>query len=255
MKNLSIITIMLVFGLVWSLSLTAQEMPIHSKSPEAVQILRNAMEQIGHDMPFFGESVEKALELDEEMYLPNVFSAFRAKDMKNEEMFGKYMAQVTAYKGELSEGERLFAQMLDETNEETPDNSPIAQQLVDLYPEDAAIHLMAGFMFAESKKFEKANAMFTRVIELKDLPAAYNMMGYAYMRSGQLEKAKTAFETYQKIAPDHANPYDSMGDYLMAVKEYEAAAQSFEKAASLNKNFTGSAKKAVEARKKLAENK
>lgn len=81
-----------------------------------------------------------------------------------------------------------------------------------------------------------------------DFGSAYNTLGYAYMRKNEMENAKSAFEKYLVTSPSDANPYDSMGDYLMANKEYNKAAEFYDKAAA--KGMSSATERAAVAREK-----
>ena len=66
-----------------------------------------------------------------------------------------------------------------------------------------------------------------------DFTPAYNMLGYAYMDKEDLENAGKALQEQVRLAPGLANPYDSMGDYYLAVGDNELALKYFEKSASM----------------------
>lgn len=228
--------------------LHAQEMPIHAATPEIAQKLRSAMELTGHDMQLMSQQIGSLLEMDENLFIANVFMASQAEGMGNEEMLQRHLKRVKRHEGELSEGEKVFAEMLGHEGDDSFDFSPIGAKLVKLYPNDAALHVIAGYLYMQSEKPKQAIAVFQKAVDLKGLAGAYNMMGYAYMQLKDMDKAKASFEAYQQAAPNHANPYDSMGDYYMAIEDFAMAAASFEKAASMDERFATSKEKAQNAR-------
>ena len=57
-----------------------------------------------------------------------------------------------------------------------------------------------------------------------------NVLGYSYMDSDNLEKAKTLFEEYISQYPSGYNPFDSMGEFYFAQKDYENAKIYYNKA-------------------------
>ena len=77
---------------------------------------------------------------------------------------------------------------------------------------------------------ERANALLAMD---PDFTPAYNMLGYAYMDKGDLENAGKVLQEQVRLAPGLANPYDSMGDYYLAVGDSELALKYFEKSASM----------------------
>jgi TolA-binding protein len=50
------------------------------------------------------------------------------------------------------------------------------------------------------------------------------------MQSGDLDKAKSFFEEYIESYPSGYNPYDSMGEFYFAQKDYENAKTYYNKA-------------------------
>ena len=82
-----------------------------------------------------------------------------------------------------------------------------------------------------------------------DFGSTYNILGYAYMRKKEMEKAKSAFDKYLVASPKDANPYDSMADYFMANKEYKNAAEYYDKA--FEKGMSGASERAAKAREML----
>jgi tetratricopeptide (TPR) repeat protein len=75
-----------------------------------------------------------------------------------------------------------------------------------------------------------------------------NTLGYTYMAMEQFEEAAKALDKYIELKPDDPNPYDSKGDYYMAVEEYGKAYESFMKAVKIDSTWTGSLQKANRAR-------
>lgn len=125
------------------------------------------------------------------------------------------------------------------------------ENLVDMYPSDPQTHkilyLIQQMYF---KDYEGAILSLERAIkECPDFPLAYNQLGYAYMELREFEKAEDALDSYIRLAPDQANPYDSKGDYFMATEQYEAAYESYMKAFELDSSvFANSKRKAKKAR-------
>ena len=66
-----------------------------------------------------------------------------------------------------------------------------------------------------------------------DFTPAYNMLGYAYMDKEDLENAGKALQEQVRSAPGLANPYDSMGDYYLAIEDNVSALKYFEQSAKM----------------------
>ncbi|MEM8524797.1 MAG: hypothetical protein AAGG68_09135 [Bacteroidota bacterium] len=109
----------------------------------------------------------------------------------------------------------------------------------------AALH--AGYTDGDN---EAAIKYAEKVVEFRpDLAPIYNVLGYAYMDIGQMDKAKVAFEKQIALSPKQANPYDSMADYYVVMKDYAKAAENYDKAAALG--LTDAKERADEAREKM----
>ncbi|MEL6132485.1 MAG: tetratricopeptide repeat protein, partial [Bacteroidota bacterium] len=220
----------------------------NATNPEAVNEIRAAFNMIGHDMVAFTEHVENAHKLDPTMPIAN---AFLALDPLKAEYCGQYVMKFNDFKGEYTPVELLFKDMLGQLANPNFKMASMGEQFTDLYPEDAGLHAFVGYMYTLNEMPRLARKHFERAVSLDQHPGAYNMLGYDYLESGQLAQAKRSFDAYLDAFPNHPNPYDSMGDYFMKVKEYDLAVEAYEKALSMSPGSTFAARKAEEARAKM----
>ena len=72
----------------------------------------------------------------------------------------------------------------------------------------------------------------------------YNVLGYVYLEQKQYDKAKEAFDKYIAMEANRPNPYDSKGDYFMAIKAFDEANVSFMRAFAMDSLFVESKQKA-----------
>ena len=79
-------------------------------------------------------------------------------------------------------------------------------------------------MLERAKALYAMNPNFTPVL---------NMMGYAYMEKGDLDNAGKKFQEQIRRASGSANPYDSMGDYYLAMKNDSDALRYFEQSVKM----------------------
>lgn len=228
---------------------SAQQMEMHASDPEAIQLVDEALQNMGHDMVLFGANVEKAAKLDPAMVVANFFVAMDPD--RDKEAARPYIERIQVYEGKTSAGEDILIEMTAHFDEDDYDFLAEVAQLAEVYPADARIHLLIGTVYMYGQKPALAIPYLKKASELDQLPGAYNMLGYAYMGLGKLDEAQASFEAYGAAAPNHYNPFDSMGDYYMAIEDYAAAAESFDKAAELNPDFPGHAEKAAKAREKM----
>ena len=67
---------------------------------------------------------------------------------------------------------------------------------------------------------------------------AYNQLGYITMMQGRFAEAEEYFTSYRFIAPDQANPHDSLGELFIVLGRYDEARNSFEQALVQKPDFT-----------------
>ena len=79
-------------------------------------------------------------------------------------------------------------------------------------------------MLERAKALYAMNPNFTPVL---------NMMGYAYIEKGDLDNAGKMLQEQVRRASGSANPYDSMGDYYLAMENNADALKYFEQSAKM----------------------
>ncbi len=240
MKNVLLFTLSLIL----CATLSAQTMEPTSENAEAIKALRMALDVFGHDMYQFGENIDKAYELDNDMFLALMFKGVGAGPEEGQALIKKAMSIET----DLNAGEMVFKGMMANLGDTAYKAGDDASKLVELYPDDAALYAFVGYLYNSDGEPSKALELLKKAERTEPTPAIYNMMGYAYLQMQEMDEAKNAFAKYLELAPQSANPFDSMGDYFMAAEEYEAAAKSFEKAYEIDNRMTESKAKAQKAR-------
>jgi len=66
---------------------------------------------------------------------------------------------------------------------------------------------------------------------------AYNLLGYDALARGDFAEAERMFATYRYIAPDQANPHDSLAELYMLRGRYEEAREELEAALEIRPDF------------------
>ncbi len=66
---------------------------------------------------------------------------------------------------------------------------------------------------------------------------SYNMLGYGALKNGDYELAIEHMQKYAFLAPDLANPHDSLGEVYMAIGRYEDAEAEYIQAVKMQPNF------------------
>lgn len=79
----------------------------------------------------------------------------------------------------------------------------LAGQLEKSYPERADLVLLAGRTLVAQQRMRAATESFSRAVGLDPLsPEAHYQLGFAAIRTGDLERANRALETYLRLVPD-----------------------------------------------------
>ena len=77
----------------------------------------------------------------------------------------------------------------------------------------------------------------------------YNASGYFFLRHKKYEKAIAMFKKQVEMAPDQANPYDSLGDGYKAAGKYNLAREAYQKALEIDPDFEAPKKNLEELQK------
>jgi len=117
-----------------------------------------------------------------------------------------------------------------------------ANRLIDEYrkrfPDDPAVLETAAAVAFQRGDNEAAERLYRRLIELSpNWVIAYNQLGYLTMREGRFAEAEEHFTSYRFIAPDQANPHDSLGELYIILGRLPEAVQCFETALEIKKDF------------------
>lgn len=79
----------------------------------------------------------------------------------------------------------------------------LATDLENSYPDDAGLELLAGRVFIAQGRMRAAMEAFSRAVGLEPaLADAHFLLGYAAVRTGELDRASTAWDTYLRLSPN-----------------------------------------------------
>lgn len=219
-----------------------------TKSVEAYSYYEQAVEAFYRtEYPKMFELTEKALEADPEFFMGYVLGSFHFQADKKE----WYLNKVVQYKGRLNKGERILKQIAEELIMDS--QAPLSsywKEFIKKYPDNLQVMAMWSFMlFNQDGQEKKTIWALDECLKLKpNLPFVYKFRGYIFLKREQFDKAECAFNRYVWLVPEMANPYDSKGDYYMAIKDYDNAIENFRKAYEMNSGNTHSLEKLEEAK-------
>ena len=229
---------------------SAVRMPVTTDSELALELYETGL--VAYDQ-FKGElawhNFQYAIREDPEFFMAHYWMYFMTSEKSKEVAEAAFKSDI-----ELDQGEELIRTslkyLLDGQDEKVVET---LKKVVDLYPKDPHLHkILYLFQLRYLKDNEGAIESMERTV--KEVPGyvpVYNFLGYAHMYMEEYEKAEEAFDTYIRLAPTQANPYDSKGDYFMETKQFEEAYKSYMKAYEIDSGFQISKKKALKAKEMM----
>ncbi|MDI1324091.1 MAG: hypothetical protein PSV36_15165 [Algoriphagus sp.] len=236
MKKFCMIAILL-FGLS---PVFAQEffLPVSTTSEIAKQAYQDAIMSTQHvDLTQYGPLMKTAIENDPEFFMAYTHRGIRRLNATNQELPKADITKALSIsQDKLTPSEVILRKALVLLNEDLKaDISGMIKELALAYPTTPQVYDMGLFVNHFVKK-DYAEAVKNGEMLVKLSPSygsSYNLLGYANMAAGDMKAAKSAFKNYIKTFPKEANPYDSMGEYYMNVKDYKKSAKNYDKAAEM----------------------
>lgn len=138
----------------------------------------------------------------------------------------------------LSERERFLVEMARAKRER---QAELSASYLAAHPEDPwALYVAAGQAW-DREEFSAAAGLYKRLLQVDpNWVLARNNLGYLEMAQARFAAAEEQFRTYAYVAPDQANPHDSLGELLSLVGRYDEARSELERALSIRPDFCAS---------------
>ena len=227
-------------------------MPITTSSELALKYYEAGM--VAYDqikLSLAWHSLEIAVEQDPDFFMAYFWMYFLSSKDSNT-IFEKALKAKSSLTPAEEEVKVSLKYLVDGQNEKVEEH---LGNVIDMYPSDPRTHKMLyQIQYFYFKDVDAAITSLKRAIkECPDYPWAYNLLGYAYLEQEDYENAEKAYDNYIRVAPDQANPYDSKGDYFMAIKEFEKAYNSYMKAYEIDPDYFEVSKKKAEKAKMMQE--
>jgi len=123
----------------------------------------------------------------------------------------------------------------------------VAHDLIKQNPPLGHVHLANYYLLAEENP-ERAEKELQFTLDADSTDTLYenikngnldilNNLGYHYLRNENFSKSKSFFSKAIEVEPNRPNPYDSMGDYYVAIGKYDSALVSYDYAIFRNQDF------------------
>ncbi len=182
-------------------------------SPQALQEFELGLEA---SMKLYHKDAEahfrKAVELDPE------FAAAKLRLVeyhKDEEERNEIIAELRELDLErLTSRERfLIEHLLARADRQPASADKVLEEFLLDHPDDPYALAICSLDAWQSMDWEKAGRHYRNLLEIDpNWVMAQNHLGYMAMAQGNFAEAEELFRTYEYIAPDQANPHDSLGE-------------------------------------------
>ncbi|MEM7049764.1 MAG: tetratricopeptide repeat protein [Acidobacteriota bacterium] len=124
----------------------------------------------------------------------------------------------------------------DQKDQETADR--VLAEYLERYPDDPFVFKIECQKRWDQQRFLEAEECYRRLIaDDPNWVMAQNLLGYLAMSRGDFRAAEEQFTIYRYLAPDQANPHDSMGELLALTGRFDEAAENFRRAIEVRQDF------------------
>ena len=220
----------------------AQTVPVTTNSDAARAEFEQGLARLDNvDFAGAREHFDAALAADPSFGLAHLYRAITSPPSERE----GHMRHASS--ASVSEGER---QMIDSYAAHLADDHDgeiaLLNAVAEAFPADPRIPYRLGIEYYNLERYDEAVTAMQRAVAIdEDFGGAYNLLGYAAMEAGNDAVAEHAFQDYMRVAPNEANPHDSIGEFYMLRGRYDEAEEHFGHALAIDADFTVSANNLV----------
>jgi tetratricopeptide (TPR) repeat protein len=172
---------------------------------------------------------------------PNFAFAYLFAGQTNSE-FRKNLATAVSLADKASAGERewIFA-VRDANNGNNAGQLSHLEQLIKLFPDDKRAQMAVANYYRNIGDSRTALTYLNNAVKIdKKYAPPYNLIGYSNLDLGNFAAAESAFQTYIKLIPNNANPYDSYAEFLMNTGKFDASIVQYNLALAKDPTFVNS---------------
>lgn len=214
-----------------------------SDSPEAIKLCEEGTADLNaFRWPTAVEKLGESLELDPTLAEASIARAFAFIRMGEVQAFKTEVARADSLTDLIqNDHRRMLAQLRLGTFSSSPYFEMRDSLLTRLKVEDPKnIHVLE----AEAGKATRAGdtdqieQAWLNILQVDpNYASSYNNLGYLELNRGNYDKAIEYMQKYSFLAPDLANPHDSLGEVLMVLGRYEEAETEFRTSVKMQPDF------------------
>jgi tetratricopeptide (TPR) repeat protein len=213
----------------------AGELPITSKSPDAIQEFKLGVDLMMHARPGADAHFKKAVELDPEFAQAMALAGATTPGAEGTDM----LAKAGPLAAKLPEAERAFIEAYQALRAgDAKKATQRFERAAELAPGDWRPRYLLATL--ANNRFDSAAAL-RHAQAAKDLapsePIIYNVIAYAEAATRNWDKAIEAAKRQVELLPEDANPQDTLGEIQLWAGKFDDAEKSFLEATKLDPSY------------------
>jgi tetratricopeptide (TPR) repeat protein len=232
-----VVSLLLPFA---TLAQAGREMPVTTSSKEARAFFEQGREHAANSEPALATPLfDKAIQADDRFALAH---AYRATSGGGFEVARTFVDRAVALAGGVSPGEKLWIEASRAAvYGDTAALQGAIEALVKLHPDDKWVQLRAGTHYQDMGDWARAGPHYDKATALDpNFAAAFNVIGYTRMATGDLPGAEKALRRYVELRPKAPNAHDSLAELLMKMGRFDDSIASYRKALEVDPGFSSS---------------
>jgi serine/threonine protein kinase/tetratricopeptide (TPR) repeat protein len=186
------------------------------------------------------QNLEKAIELDPQFAIAYL-SLYRAHRYRNNtQLAAEALEKAKAFSGKATEKERLYieaayARRVEKNNDK---ELGLLQEIAAKYPKEKEVHSLLFAAYQQKKMYPEAVAEANKALELDPKWALIlNQLGYMYIEMKDFGKAEEYLKRAVSVAPEDANPLDSLGSLYFLTGRLDEAIAQYKEAVRIKSDF------------------
>jgi len=196
-----------------------------------------------YDKLYFDDVVkfaQQAITLDTTFAAVYLYQAMADGALNNILERNRDFEKAKSYSEKTSEKERFYidAYYYGYIKKDTKKQLTILKLLAKKYPKEKQVGFDLGNYYYKQGLYKQGIKFLNKALQLDaNYGAAMNLIAYCYIGLGNYERAIEYFKKYAMVAPNDANPFDSMADLYFRIGRINEATLNYQKALSIKPDF------------------